>query len=437
MLKPDPVVALRALATACLCFGTGRSRIADRLVEALIEEYFQQIHERRDPRDFQQALRRAGIQPAARHLRWLEFCAEECLGAADRVIQDFSRILRLPAGVTLFHDPAKRVRTALSLTRDRPGLAYRYYCVQRALRGQMRAFVSAVESELGANLQSAVRTREWNEQLRAVYDALEETCPEAVERTVRRIGRPGFHHICRKKVGGGKPESLNTAYFHVLKENPLALGEPGHVVVIDADSLLPTSSLTVMAAEIRNDSDRNVIRQVAPLSTSNYAGNNIFVKMISCLDTIGSMGKWARNTRTLSRVDLPAGSGLVIPTMLLEYLRQTKGAPWEARTITEDARLVITDFGLMDGVSRKTKFVPIHMVEAVPEAQSLWQVFKQYWVQRMRWASGGPDEVLEILRAFRDDRSTWKATGMTGPLCHGGPVWRDGFRSAGASFAYC
>ena len=147
----------------------------------------------------------------------------------------------------------------------------------------------------------------------------------------------------------------------------------------------------------------NVVRQIAPISTSNYAGNNAFVKLVGCLDTLGSMGKWARSTRTLERPDLPAGSGLVIPAPLLEHLRRTRGSPWDGTTITEDARLVISDYGLLDGATQRTKFVPVHLLEAVPEGPTVLGVFKQYWAQRMRWASGGPDEIRQLLRAFRTD----------------------------------
>ena len=137
---------------------------------------------------------------------------------------------------------------------------------------------------------------------------------------------------------------------------------------------MSSSSLAVVAREIRSDPELNVVRQMAPISTSNYAGNNAFVKVVGCLDTLGSMGKWARSTRTLERPDLPAGSGLVIPAPLLEFLRRTRGSPWDGSTITEDARLVISDYGLLDGATRRTKFVPVHLLEAVPEGPTVFGV---------------------------------------------------------------
>jgi cellulose synthase/poly-beta-1,6-N-acetylglucosamine synthase-like glycosyltransferase len=402
-VEGDAVGHLGALATASLCLREDIKLTANRVADWLIAHYFRQVHEGRAWNEFEKTLRWAGVELSSRHARWLERCASECLSAADVVIGDFSRILGSPRDGSIFRDPGKRVRLALRLAGERPLPALRYRNVRRALAKRVGPFLSSLSPAANMGLTRATRTPRWVHHVEAACESWDETCPETVERAVISMGAPNIHHICREKEGGGKPESLNTAYFHVLGENPQAL-QSAHVIVVDADSLLHSSSLAVIAEEIRNDKDRNVIRQVAPLSTSNYAGNNVFVKMISCLDTIGSMGKWARNTRTLARPDLPAGSGLIIPATLLEYLRRTKGAPWETKTITEDARLVITDYGLLDGASRKTKFVPIHMLEAVPEARSLWQVFKQYWAQRMRWASGGPDEIIEMLRAFPGER---------------------------------
>jgi hypothetical protein len=410
----DLATELKATVAACLCLHKGRRYILNRVANAVLLEYFRYHHERRPPAEFVARLQDMGVVLTPREMRFLEFSAEKCLGAADRVLRDFSRILGLPQGASIFPDPEKPLRVAKTMAGERFNVAWRYAWVRRALRKGLHGFVARVERELEGMLAGTALSPDWSERLRRAYNEVEATCPEVVERAVRAMGTPAFHHICRSKVGGGKPESLNTAYFHLLAKNPGLLSEDTFFVVIDADSLLHSSSLAVIADEIRKDPDRNAIRQMAPLSTSNYAGNNVFVKMIGCLDTIGSMGKWARNTRTQERPDLPAGSGLVIPAVLLEHWRRTKGTPWEARTITEDARMVITDFGLLDGASRKTKFVPIHMLEAVPEGQGVFQTFKQYWVQRMRWASGGPEEIVELVKAFRSDKVYVQSNSSTG-----------------------
>lgn len=401
---PQPIVELAGVAAAHACLGTPKKKTLARLADILMTAYYR-AYRRGESRQFVDRLREGELSLLLSPLltAHLDALAGQCFRSADGIIADFSRVLGLPAGASIFRDPSKPLRIGTLVHKDRIQTAWRRYWVARSLRRVCVPLLPWADRELPALKSRLLQSSEFSCRLRAAYESQEVTCPEAVESTIRAIGRANFHHICRSKVGGGKPESLNTAFLDILTHRPNLLGRDTHFLVIDADSLLHSSTLSVISSEIRADTDHNVIRQLAPLSTSNYACNNVFVKMIACLDTIGSMGKWARSTRTQARPDLPAGSGLVVPAALLEHLRATKGAPWEARTITEDARLVISDFGLMDGVTRKTKFVPVHMLEAVPEAPGVAAAYRQYWTQRMRWASGGPDELIELWKAFRGD----------------------------------
>jgi cellulose synthase/poly-beta-1,6-N-acetylglucosamine synthase-like glycosyltransferase len=382
--------------------GWDSRRLARYLVPALVADFFRRSDLGEDPQESCAYFRRAGILSDRKYVPLLDFVLPRCLRRAREVVTDFSRILGSPPGVSVFVDPEKRWRTAATLVHDRLETSTPSRLLEAFFRRDIARYVERLSQEAGSFRSKLSSCPDLKAELRRAYDRVERTCPEVVDDLIGDCG-PGFHHICREKEGGGKPESLNTAYDHILRSEPTLIGGDTSFLVIDADSLLHSSALRTIAAEICADEDRCAIRQIAPLSTSNYRGRSVFVKLICCLDTIGSMGKWAHSTRTADRPDLPAGSGLVIPANLLEFLRKEKGTPWDGRTITEDARLVISDYGLLDGATRKTKFVPVHLLEAVPEGPGFFAILRQYWAQRTRWASGGPEEALALLKAFRSE----------------------------------
>jgi cellulose synthase/poly-beta-1,6-N-acetylglucosamine synthase-like glycosyltransferase len=410
----DPHGPIENVAAAGLMLGWDRRRLERRLVQALVADFFRRYARGESAREICESLYSAGVLERRRHVSLLNLLLPRCSARAHAVIADFSRILGVPGPASLlFPDPEKGWRTAAGLTHDRIDVSLRAHALEALLRRDMADWLERVRTRVPALRAALSALPDLDSEFRPIYSRLERTCPEVVDSVIHGCG-PGFHHICREKEGGGKPESLNTAYHRILRDDPHWLASDVSVVVIDADSLLHSSALHSIAVEIGTDADRCAIRQIAPLSTSNYRGRSIFVKLICCLDTIGSMGKWARSTRTADRPDLPAGSGLVIPVNLLEFLRQRKGTPWDGSTITEDARLVISDYGLLDGATRKTRFVPIHLLEAVPEGPGFLAILRQYWGQRTRWASGGPEEVAALLQAFRSDSIYVQSRGRGG-----------------------
>ena len=135
-----------------------------------------------------------------------------------------------------------------------------------------------------------------------------------------------------------------------------------------------------------------VVMQIAAIPTANFFSGNWFSKFISFADAIGAVGKWARSTRKQLKPDLHAGSGVVVPATLAQFIEQNTGQAWDESTLTEDARLIIGQFGMMDGARNKTRAVPIHLVEAVPEDHTFSGTYQSFWNQRRRWTVGGYDE---------------------------------------------
>jgi cellulose synthase/poly-beta-1,6-N-acetylglucosamine synthase-like glycosyltransferase len=406
--RPGGATDVLRYAVAGRLLGWASGDLAKRLTKTLLADLCRAHHESHSLTHVWEALADAGLRVDGYCLLLAERLVTCCARRSMKTLADFDRILGMSPGASLFGDPEKPFALAASLAGDGLGTVALRARLFRRIERSIVSWLGAIDKPSYSMRDTIAADAALEARLREAYDAVERTCPEVVDRALESCG-PNIHHICRTKVGGGKPESLNTAYSLLVASGDLVVDDDTQIVVIDADSLLHASSLAVVAHEIVSDPDRYAIRQIAPISTSNYPGNNMFVKMICCLDTVGSMGKWARSTRTLDRPDLPAGSGLVIPSVLLEYLRETKGTPWDGTTITEDARLVISDYGLLDGVTRRTKFVPIHLLEAVPEGRSLVDVFRQYWTQRMRWASGGPEELRRLVQQFRAPRAFARA----------------------------
>jgi cellulose synthase/poly-beta-1,6-N-acetylglucosamine synthase-like glycosyltransferase len=140
---------------------------------------------------------------------------------------------------------------------------------------------------------------------------------------------------------------------------------------------------------------------MASIPTANFFVESWFSKFISFADAIGAVGKWARSTRRQLKPDLHAGSGVVVPATLTAFLERLTGAPWDEATLTEDARLIIGQFGLMNAARHRTGMVPIYLLEAVPAQSKFHDTYRSFWNQRRRWATGGYDEFHNLMAAPR------------------------------------
>lgn len=204
-------------------------------------------------------------------------------------------------------------------------------------------------------------------------------------------------HLLDPKNRGFKPGALNYAYSYISNNGLIEKSENTYFLIIDADSLLPVNALSVTATEIATHDPCNAIMQMASIPTANFFVKDWFSKFISLADSIGAVGKWARSTRRQLKPDLHAGSGVVIPTPLLEFIKTVEGQPWDTKTLTEDARIIIGQFGTMNRAKNKTQMIPIHLLEAVPNQSTFWETYKSFWNQRRRWTTGGYDESHYLL----------------------------------------
>ena len=196
---------------------------------------------------------------------------------------------------------------------------------------------------------------------------------------------------------GPKPGALNAAYRIIRDEGLLTTPIDTYFIIIDSDSLLPSNALSIIARDVRDRHDPPGILQMVAIPTANFFSGNWYSKFISFADSIGAVGKWARSTRNQLKPDLHAGSGVVVPATLAEFIANKTGHPWEETTLTEDARLIVGQFGAMNCVRNKTRAVPIYLVEAVPEGDTFFETYKSFWNQRRRWTVGGFDEFVYML----------------------------------------
>jgi cellulose synthase/poly-beta-1,6-N-acetylglucosamine synthase-like glycosyltransferase len=197
---------------------------------------------------------------------------------------------------------------------------------------------------------------------------------------------------------GFKPGALNIAYQHIISNGLIEDAENTYFIIIDSDSLLPADALTVVAEEIRSGGGNDILQMVST-PTANYFTAGWFSKFISIADALGAVGKWARSTRRQLKPDLHAGSGVVVPSTLAEYIDDHEGKPWSESTLTEDARLIIGQFGMMLGAGNKTKFAPVVLLEAVPSETTFGATYKSFWNQRRRWTLGGYDEFYYMMES--------------------------------------
>ncbi len=222
----------------------------------------------------------------------------------------------------------------------------------------------------------------------------EKTTGEVVDQILHTWQVPNFIHLTNERRNF-KAGALNAGYEYVAEKTEGV----DFIVVLDGDSLLPSHALQTIDDEVRQDGAKNHIWQLTSIPMANYETNNVFGRFIAVADSLGAVGKWSRNVRTRRKADLHAGSGVIIPVKLCQYLKEQYGQPWDTSVITEDARLIIGQYSLLGGFRMKTKAVPCALIEAVPTGSNSWHTYKSFWKQRVRWATGGYDEFIRLVTA--------------------------------------
>ena len=225
------------------------------------------------------------------------------------------------------------------------------------------------------------------------------TTQEEVARSLAAFPETAFRHL-DPTDRGFKPGALNIAWRTMNNEGLLQQPEQVFFLIIDSDSLLPRHVLNFAAREIQAG-PRHIIRQLCSIPTANFPISGIYSQFVAFADAIGAIGKWARSTRRQLKPDLHAGSGVFVPATLASWIAENVGTPWDASSLTEDARMIVSQFGMTDGVRTKTGFVPTYLLEAVPAEDGFLETYKAYWKQRRRWTTGGFDEAFYMARAPR------------------------------------
>ncbi|HEX8072434.1 MAG TPA: glycosyltransferase [Pyrinomonadaceae bacterium] len=235
--------------------------------------------------------------------------------------------------------------------------------------------------------------------------ALTPSTQEVIRQLAGELNHPHVRHLDPRNRGF-KPGALNAAFRQIRAEGLLAEPENVYFVIIDADSLLPAHALAAAAREIRRGDHPPALLQMTSIPTANFYNGGWYSKFIAFADAIGAVGKWARSTRRRLKPDLQAGSGVVVPATLSQFIEAQTGFAWDETTLTEDARLIIGQFGMMNGVRNKTRMVPVFLLEAVPAGESFRRTYQSFWNQRRRWSVGGFDELFYLLRCPRWLRHT-------------------------------
>lgn len=221
---------------------------------------------------------------------------------------------------------------------------------------------------------------------------------DVVVETVRKLGARNIH-LLDPHNRGFKPGALNAAYRHLRAVGLLQRRAHADTffLVIDADSLLPSHALSQIARELAGHRGAAPIMQLASIPTANFFAAGWYSRFIAVADALGAVGKWARSTRRCLKPDLHAGSGVVVPATIAAYIAAHQGAPWTETTLTEDARIIVGQFGMMNGARNTTRMAPAYLLEAVPASERLRDTYRSFWNQRRRWTTGGWDELLYML----------------------------------------
>jgi cellulose synthase/poly-beta-1,6-N-acetylglucosamine synthase-like glycosyltransferase len=241
---------------------------------------------------------------------------------------------------------------------------------------------------------------------------------EVVERTVAELKATNIH-LLDPHNRGFKPGALNAAFRQIQAAGLLEKPAETFFLIIDSDSLVPRHGLRAVAEEVGRIGLPAPIMQMASMPTANFFSGDWYSRFIGLADAIGAVGKWARSTRRLIKPDLHAGSGVVVPAPIALYISEHRGAPWTETTLTEDARLIVGQFGLMNAARNRTRMAPSYLLEAVPEERGFWGTYRSFWNQRRRWTTGGYDEFFYMARApywilsavWDAERSRWYDAG--------------------------
>ncbi|MFC1661604.1 hypothetical protein ACFL3S_09160 [Gemmatimonadota bacterium] len=254
------------------------------------------------------------------------------------------------------------------------------------------------------------------ERLTPILEATTLSTQASVSAAIRESGFSNVH-LLDPYGRGFKPGALNHAYQHLRDNGHLKEEHQGEalLLIIDSDSLLPDHALSAVAEEVKTEGRPTPVMQLASVPTANFFSGGWYSRFVSLADSIGAVGKWSRSTRQRQKPDLHAGSGVVIPTSLAEYLDRQQDGPWTDTTLTEDARIIIGQFGMMNHGRNLTRMVPAYLLEAVPASGSFLETYRSFWNQRRRWTTGGYDEAVYLwglpdwvlFSRFEADTGTW------------------------------
>ena len=332
-------------------------------------------------RDWPQLIRAGALDPLCTSADELETIQEELAtieGRARSVSGDFERLLGSPD-----------IYSSREIAEELLDASVRARRIRRI--GERIAHRFGLSSSEHAP-QSATR-------LARTADRLMRTTQDRVREVIRQVGASNIHHY-DSPAEGFKPGALNAAYRHIQDQGFLDEVAETFFIVIDADSLLPRHALRAVADEAGR-AKHSGIMQMASIPTANFFGCGWYSRFVSFTDAVGAVGKWARSTRRQLRPDMAAGSGVVVAASLAAYIAEHTGAPWSETTLTEDARLIVGQFGLTHGARSKTRMAPVYLLEAVPASRTFARTYRSYWNQRRRWTIGGFDEFFYMLRAPR------------------------------------
>jgi hypothetical protein len=265
----------------------------------------------------------------------------------------------------------------------------------RHLAGALRNARDVLAAPPDPGLRARLLSGDFPTKLASAFSRENPSTGDAIDATLARLRCPNLVHFRRPPGKRNKASALNFGHDQA-RENGW-LHDNTNIMVLDSDSFLPARALALTAIEILADPEPNVIRQLLPVTTTNFNGRNWFVRTIIAADSMAAPGRWAANVRRGVRSDLTAGSGVVIPASFLAYLTREYGEAWNTGIICEDARMIIGQYAVMDGVRKCTKMVPAYVLEGAPEQERLWPTYVAFWRQRVRWALGGMDEIFCLL----------------------------------------
>ena len=285
----------------------------------------------------------------------------------DRVVADFARLL----GTAQVYRRADVVREVAWRWALGGRLARQARRACRRLEPSARPSRSAMHGPLPPGTLRLVRSTQ-----------------DVVRETIDELGTSNIH-LLDPHNRGFKPGALNAAYRHLESRGLLDRdGRDVFFLIIDADSLLPSHALATIAREIRAAGRPAPIMQMASVPTGNFFSAGWYSRFVAVADALGAVGKWARSTRRRLKPDLHAGSGVVVPAPVARYIAAHQEAPWTETTLTEDARMIVGQFGMMNGARNTTRMAPCHLLEAVAAGDRFRETDESFWNQRRggRWA---------------------------------------------------